>query len=379
MTEQFLSPFKWDPYMMRTGTAVQEFWSEFCKLRKRHVLFILGRGFDPRMPIGLQGLVGALNGSEIDVMQIHVERNSQGDSMLEDLAKKNSDVVERLVKSRGSVLHRTVSMWSPDRRRIGSRDAANLFANAESLSKYTDIIVDISALPRSVYFSVLGKLYYLFDAASQQPDCTIPNLHVSVAESPELDRLIRVTGVDENGQYLHGFVADLELEASSDVPKLWIPILGEMETPQLERLHALVNPSEICPMVPAPAKNPRRADDLFTEYRTLLLDDWLVEPKNILYANERNPFEAYRQIHQTVRYYDESLQPLRGCRTIISALSSKLLSLAALLAACELNQRGFRVALADVPAQGYEVDSGIEGVKDAELFFVSLLGECYDG
>lgn len=364
---------------MRTGiTAVQEFWREFCKLRNRHILFILGRGFDPRMPFGLQVLIGALNGTQIDVMQIHVESNSPHDSKLEALAKKNSDLIEELLNSRGTVLHRTVSMWSQDRRRIGSREAANLFADAESLNKYTDIIVDISALPRSVYFSTLGKLYYLFDAASQKPGSTIPNLHVAVAESAEVDRLVQVTGVDENGQYLHGFVADLELEASSDVPKLWIPILGELQAPQLERLHALVNPSEICPMVPAPAKNPRRADNLFTEYRTLLLDDWLVEPKNILYANERNPFEAYRQIHQTVRYYDESLQPLRGCRTIISALSSKLLSLAALLAACELNQSGYRVALADVPAQGYEVDATVEGVKDSELFFLSLLGECYD-
>lgn len=363
---------------MRTGQAVQEFWREFCRLRKRKLLFILGRGFDPRMSLGIRELIGALDGTPIDVMQIHVERNSQRRSELEDWANENSELVQRLVNSHGTLTHHTVPMLSSDRRRIGSREAAKLFRDSASLSKYTDVIVDVSALPRSIYFSVLGKLYYLFDEAAQQKNSAIPNLHVSVAESAEIDRRIRVTGVDETGQYLHGFVADLELEASSDIPKLWIPVLGEQQAPQLEKLHALINPSEICPLMPAPAKNPRRADDLFTEYRTLLLDDWLVEPQNILYANERNPFEAYRQIHQTVRYYDESLRPLRGCRTIISALSSKLLSLAALLAACELNQKGFKVALADVPAEGYELDAGIKDVKDAELFLLSLLGECYD-
>ena len=75
-------------------------------------------------------------------------------------------------------------MWSEDgRRRVGSRAAAGVFTSAEAIEPYTDVLVDISALPRSLYMPMLARLLYLVD---QMPDVKRPNLHVVVGDDPEL-------------------------------------------------------------------------------------------------------------------------------------------------------------------------------------------------
>jgi len=137
-------------------------------------------------------------------------------------------------------------------------------------------------------------------------------------------------GIDETAAYLHGFsAAELEREATRDKPMIWIPILGRGQLTQLERIYEFVVPGEICPLLPSPATDPREPDDLmFFEY----LDQLRVEPRNVIYASEGNPFEVYRQIVRCVLQYKRALASLGGCRAALSAMSSKLASLGALLA-----------------------------------------------
>lgn len=358
---------------MTRGDETVELWKVLVESKPRNFLYVMGRGFDPRMVTGLSALLAVPGRHKVDVVLVSIGDDDSGSAKQNQLAAKNEETVKRIMTGRGSIRHSKVQVWK-NRRRIMSREAAKLFSSVDELKDYTDVVIDISAMPRSLYFPLLGKLFFLFESANSQ---SLPNLHVVVAESVDLDNAIKVSGVDESAQYIHGFVADLEQESSAQIPKLWLPILGESQSAQLERLHLLIDPDEICPILPSPAGDPRRGDSIFTEYQTLLLTDWLVEPRNIIYANERNPFEAYRQIHRTVRYYNESLKPLNGCRTVISALSSKLLSLGALLAACELQKYGLKVALADVPAQGYDLAAGFEKSDKIELYSIWVLGECY--
>ena len=58
---------------------------------------------------------------------------------------------------------------------------------------------------------------------------------------------------------------------------------------------------------------------------------------------------------------------------IISAHSSKLLSLGALLAACDRPE----VAMAHVEAQGYQVDGKLTPPLDAVLYEIWIAGEPY--
>jgi hypothetical protein len=213
-------------------------------------------------------------------------------------------------------------------------------------------------------------------------DGVIRNLHVVVAHSPVLDAAILDEGIDESATFLHGFsAAEFEREATREQPRVWLPVLGRGQRVQLDRILALVTPDEICPVLPSPAQNPREADDLMLEYRDLLFDQLRVEPRNVIYASESNPFEVYRQIVRSVRHYRRALAPLSGCKAVVSAMSSKLSSLGALLAAYELRGAGgddhVDVGVAHVEAQGYRLDRPSD-VPPPTLYNLSLAGEFYE-
>jgi len=251
--------------------------------------------------------------------------------------------------------------------------------NADELSGYTDVVVDISALPRSAYFPLVSVLLHNLQQIDSARDRPRPNLHVVVAENPEIDAQIHEVGVDDTANYVFGYGAEMELDAVNQMPIVWLALVGEGQSAQLERIDDLVQPHEICPVLPSPSLDPRRADKLLMELQDLLFERFRVEPGNFIFACEQNPFEAYRQIHRTVGHYERALGPLGGCRIAISALSSKLLSIGALLAAYELKTRGRTVGLANVEALGYEVGNITdEMLASSKLYSLWLAGECYE-
>lgn len=377
---------RWSQYFLGRGPRFRSFWAQHLEQRERRLLFILGRGFDPRMCAGVRAILAAGGTGVLDCLLVHFDEGQDSPSRRHDeLARENQAALEELLRPRGAITDRLVRMRSAEGRRIGSRGAAAVVSDLANLMRYTDVVVDVSAMPRSIYFPLIGKLLYLLDRGNTADSSTaLPNLHVVVAEDARLDRSIRDVGIDDTASYIPGFASDLDMEATAEVPKVWIPILGERQATQLERIYHLVTPDEICPVLPSPSLYPRRGDDLLLEYRELLFDRWRVEPQNIIYASEQNPFEAYRQVHRTVRHYHQALQPLRGCKAAISALSSKLLSVGALLAAYELKQLEFSVGIAHAEVQGYEMggtddeESGEAMARERELFTLWLAGECYE-
>jgi hypothetical protein len=225
-----------------------------------------------------------------------------------------------------------------------------------------------------MFFPLLAKLLYIIDAE----EGTTPNLHVLASEATSIDDAIADSGVAAEAAYVHGFsAAALQSESKAAQPTVWLPIIGPGQRFQMERTYDLVTPDEICPVLPSPALNPRRSDNLVMEYRDLLFDQLRVEPQNFIHVAERNPFEAYRQIRWTVLRYKESLSPLGGCKAVLSAFSSKLLSVGAVLAAYELNRQGEAVGMAHVEATGYTVGQMPE-VQESTLFTMWLAGECYE-
>lgn len=200
-----------------------------------------------------------------------------------------------------------------------------------------------------------------------------------VSHSPATDGAILEEGLEDSASYLHGFAAAaLESESTSGLPKIWIPVLGKLQQLQLERIHTLVSPDEICPLLPSPAHDPREGDSLMIEYRDLLFDRLRVEPRNIIYAAESNPFEVYRQLMRSILHYERALKSLGGCKVALSAMSSKLASIGVLLAAYELGRREPKVTVgvAHVESQGYRVEPTITA-PSTTLFTMWLSGECY--
>jgi hypothetical protein len=293
------------------------------------------------------------------------------------MIERNRETAHEVARSAASMDFVPVPLRSADGRRVGARSAAALVSTRVSLADYSDIVVDISALPRTLYFPLIGAVLDAVDRA--ELGSPTPNVHLFVAESSALDRRIVEEGVEARAEYLHGFVGGLDQESTRGVPTLWIPVLGESQNAQLTKIYDLVVPDEICPVLPSPSVSPRRADDLVLEYRDLLFDRLRVEPRNLLYAAEQNPFEVYHQLRRTVVRYEDALRPLGGCKTAISVLSSKLMSVGALLAAYEMKKNGHRIGIAHVESSGYSPDDSLTSadVVGVEVFGLWLTGSCY--
>lgn len=370
---------RWRDYFLREGQHFDEFWKPFLAERRRDVLFVLGHGFDSRMCDGIERVLslGGEGARDVILLAFHEGAESASHAHAEQ-RKANGERLAELVKGRGQIGHRDIKMFSEDGRRVGARSIAKEFASSAEFRSYTDVVIDISALPRGLYLPLLAKFLALFDA--EQEDGEKRNLHVIVSHSPTSDSAIVDEGLEESASYLFGFAAAaLESESTSSQPKIWIPVLGKRQQAQLERIHTLVTPDEICPLLPSPAQDPREGDSIMIEYRELLFDQLRVEPRNIIYAAESNPFEVYRQIMRSILHYDRALKPLGGCKVALSAMSSKLASIGVLLAAYELGRRDPKVTVgvAHVEPHGYRVDQSVGPVPAPMLFTMWLSGECY--
>ncbi|WP_148217981.1 hypothetical protein [Opitutus terrae] len=257
-----------------------------------------------------------------------------------------------------------------DRRRISAQNALRLFNDLSELGDYTDIILDVSAAPRGIYLPLAAKILHLVEPEEGKP---IVNFHVMVAEDSSFDAHIHDEGVEERADFIYPFKGAMDREATAGLPRVWMPLLGENQRIQLERIYELIQPDEICPVLPSPARDPRRGDKLVQAYHGLLFDNWRIEPRNFIYGSERNPFEVYRQLTRAIVAYRESFAPLDGAKFVLSAVSSKLLSIAALLVAYDFRANDIEIGIAHVDCHGYKVDP--EAPVNSELSGLWLTGE----
>lgn len=363
--------------------AVGDLWIDHFSSKEKKVLFILGKGFDGRMNLCIDSLLNKCPEIDLHCMLINFNEGRTSNSHeYADLVQENVDELKGILSEK-SFENKNIKLWNgkgKDKRRIGDREAANIFANFDSINKYTDIIVDISALPRGVYFSLIGKIMTLIDEYCKN---NVINLFVCVAENASIDNLIQENSIDEDIDYLYGFGGQISLEADSDKPLIWFPILGENKRSHVRKAFDKITEAkdrlyEICPTFPFPSKNPRRSDTILIEYHELLFDELGIEPQNILYVHERNPFEVYNKLSEAVLNYQDSLKIINGCKIALSSFSSKLLSIGTLLTAFENKDS---VGVLNVDSQGYKiVDKNLlkELKSESELFVTWLTGLPYD-
>jgi len=371
---------RWASYVHVSGDSVRIFLEEHLSTQDKNKksCLIVGRGFDPRMIGGATALSAVLDPKQLSIMVlVFAEGPTSPSRKYDELVRKNIGTLTKMVPE-GQIQERMITMFSSEGRRITSRSAESVFRSVDEFIGFDNIFVDVSSLPRSVYFPVVAKILHLLDAVK---DGVPPNLFVLVSESAELDRRIMDEGIDEDADYIHPFRGAIERESAAGRPKVWFPLLGENQRIQLTRINDLINPAEICPLLPSPAVDPRRGDNLVVEYRELLFDQLRVETRNFVYASETNAFEAYRQLRRAILHYAEALEPLGGSNAVISANSSKLLSVGALLAAYELKCEGADIAIAHVEAHGYILKGSYDDLdrlaSESRLQCLWLSGSCY--
>ena len=312
---------------------------------------MLGVGFDPRCLIALKGISGLGLGNRLGYIAFRlIARPALGESrvVMENLSNANSEELLNIRGCQQEVIYDLETHDNEGHNVAGRRTLSSIGSATEILKQYTDILVDISGMPRGVFFPLIAYLLRLADTG------VLNNVHVSVVEDPLLDS--NISG-REYGQadYLHTF-RDL-----GERKLVWLPLVGSNETARLEKIHNKIKGScvEICPILPFPARSLRRADDIVVRHSELLFEGFLVSPDNLLLCDERNPFDVYRKILEVEEYYRQRLSvavAIGNVATVVSPLSSKTLSLGMLLAAIERS-----LPVCHVEAGSYQVDVDHQG------------------
>lgn len=302
--------------------------------------------------------------------------NAQADALtLKPLVDRNDTQFKAAFAGRGTISRRSLQMRRPDGRMASAAATQAVVGSATAVLEYDDIIVDISAMPRMISLVLVAQLMGVLDERRAKM-LHVANLHVVAAESAAMDVDVSEEGLAEEVVNVTGFTGRIGAESISN-PKIWFPILGEGQKLRLQRIYEKIQPDEVCPVIPFPSYNPRRGDALVEEYRASLFEEYRVDPRNILYASESNPFEAYRQLFGAIERYKEALSDLGHCRAVISPLSSKVLSVGALLAAFDHRTKRtgqFHVGMHYVEAGVYKPP--VTGVsRPFELISMWILGE----
>lgn len=370
---------KWESYAKIGGNKVSEFFAEHFSKSNKKLLYIMGKGFDVRMNSLIQTLINSC--STVNVECLLVDYNESSDSASKQYASfVDANLIElnSLLGNR-SLIKQPIDLFrgsAGKRKWIGDKMISGIIP--ADLSEVTDIIVDISALQRSVYPSLIGTLLSLIE----QKQLNI-NLFVGVTENARIDALISEVGTEHDLNYLHGFGGDIEVTSEADTPIIWFPFLGEGKMEQLKKAQDQIikhtRPYEICPVLPFPSKDLRRSDALIMEYHEWLFDASQIASKDIIYVPEQNPFEAYIRLNNAIRNYNESLKTLGGCKAIVSNFSSKLLSIGSILSAYEL-KNDIGVGLLNVPSEGYNIrdENEMKALKsESQAFLMWLTGDPY--
>ena len=362
---------RWDPGFLCSGIEFERFWTALANEPNsvRRGLFIAGRGFDPRTMVGPTAI--ACGGFPIAKCCL-IRMTNPFDSPDRPRSKAAADNEEtmRTLFGKAAFEVKEIEVRNADGRHVGSARIRELLADQNWLAGFTDVIVDITALPTSVSFPLLGTLISISDEQYSRVRCTF-NLHCIVCENAHLDELIVAEGGDV-AEYIDPFHGRGTRTAESEPITIWAPVLGERQSAVLQKINDMLSPHEVKPFLPFPSRNPRRGDDLVAEYHSMLFNTWEVNPRGFIYADESDPFDIYRQLSELAADYARSLAPLGTAKTVVSTHSSKLLSLGVLLAAFES-----KLAVAHVEPTGYSLDATTVDFEANILFEVWLTGDAY--
>jgi hypothetical protein len=339
----------WQHYVFRRGMGVSNLWDRFFRDRPLNLLYIGGRGFDPRAQTTLATFVRSIvsSGAKVEAAELLLVGFKRYE--LDDDLKVATEENAIFLRDEFSILGQT-SELDMDARTEGEDELSTsnalrkcVEAIVARIPDRTDIVLDVSSLPRIAYLAIMTGLLYRLVPDKIAPNALAAggvNLQVLVAEDSRLDSAIRSEDPNADLVTIPGFSTAMYAESMQDWPMVWFPILGENRVGQLNMVMnaaaAISGDAEICPIIPHPSRGLRRAERLLIEYKPLLFDKLQIPVSNALYVSESNPFETYRQLLGAMERYRKSLAILGGCRLAVTPLSSKLVTLGAGLACFEM-------------------------------------------
>jgi hypothetical protein len=382
----------WQPYVYRRGSDVTDMWDiQFARDGVR-LLYIAGRGFDIREQAVMKAFVDSCVPSGHKFEKAHLLLvgfdGYQLSAELEEQTLENEKALSKIFEVLGSTSILNIGFSAAGEDDISAANALRMgtLDVITRLTDQTDIILDVSSLPRVVYLSLMtGILQKLIPdkTASRPLAANNVNFQILVAEDAALDAAILSEDPSNDPVMIPGFSSALQSEGVHDWPLVWFPILGENRVNQLQRIMDSVIPdfAEICPVLPHPSRDLTRADRLLVEYRVPLFDKRQTPTANIMYAHESHPFEAYRQLLEAMKRYRKSLRIIGGCRLVVTPLGSKLITLGAGLACFEMRQSSMHedyvVAIPYAQPTRYVASTDELRESDPEICSLLLTGDAY--
>jgi len=341
----------WKNYVFRHGIAVEDLWDQMFADRRAtgrplSLLYVAGKGFDVRANVVATKYVERLLASECEVGNASLLlvgfSGYQLSPELQTQTAKNAAELEETFRPVGGCEAIVIGGSAEGEDDISATVALRRGADEvlRHVSSQTDIVLDVSSLPRIAYLTILLTLLAKIIPQGSEGEGLAAKgvtLQVLVAEDAALDSQISSEDPSNDLVLIPGYSEALQSEALRDLPLVWLPILGENRIAQIQKIEEIIpSEAEICPVLPHPSRNPRRGDQLLVEYDSVLFARRETPLSNILYAHEAHPFELYRQLLGAMTRYRKTLDVLGGCRLVVTPLASKLMTIGSALACFEM-------------------------------------------
>lgn len=382
----------WQHYVLRRGPEIYPTWEMLYDRRKVNLLYIAGCGFDIRNQVVMREFVQSLRESSATVENAKLLlvgfSGYQLDQPLIDQTALNEGAMKDIFSQLGSPVSVVFgSSSSADDVSASAAMRQGLEEVLKHLPGATDIVLDVSSLPRVVYLSLLTGILSTLVPQKETSNALYADgvtFQILAAEDAALDAKIQSEDPSNDLIYIPGFSGALQAESFQDWPLVWFPVLGEGKASQLKKVMDQVIPSnaEICPVLPHPSRDPRRADRLLEQYREVLFDTRETPTANILLAHEGHPFETYRQLLGAMMRYQKSMSIMGGCRLVVTPLASKLITIGSGLACFEMQPTdraaAYRVAIPYVEPTRYVASVQHMQQSRPEIALLILTGHAYD-
>lgn len=315
---------QWDNAIAHFDGAVADFVVEYFGSTARRCLLVAAAGFDPRSR-RIAEMLSAAMGERLSALFIREERGKP-DAGLLAAADANEALLRALIPHCEVV---RVAVFGDDDAPVGGSRVARALAAYRIQPAVTDVVFDMTALSIGIGFPAAKLLLEQCELDGERA------FHLMIASNPELDDQI----ASEPGgrpMAVRGYAGEDTSASSLNGARIWIPHLAKGRASALDEIGRSVGECyKICPVLPFPARDPRRADELLLEYRTALVDEWEVDPRDIVYVSERNPLDCYRTLSTLAARYRQAVDDVFAPSIVVSPIGSKVMAAGALMAALE--------------------------------------------
>ena len=330
-------------YVWNSNSHAEDFIKDYFP--KKKILYIGSIGFDRRTMVTLK----KLSDIATDITPLFIKEVRKGGSrQLKDRALETEAKLTLFLGKSPDVLD--VAIFADDGAPIGGVELIKAVREKiRNLSEYTDIVVDICAMSRGIFFPLVK--YFRMAIKDEYLNSS---LHVLVVDHPIVDYSY-IPQYHDRASWMKSFDGDAGLLGKHSSAKLWLPQLMSRRIGMYDALFNFVLPDDVCPMLPFPGIKPKMVDDLVIEYRSLI-SGWETGLQNIVLTSESDPLDMYDTV---LRAHNARKKIFDNHFTILSPMGSKVSTIGGLLAAMDEN-----LPVAYVETLGYHEEDSSTQLSD---------------